>query len=126
MEDIEKEGLVGQMDSQKEDETLVYTVESKMGADELRVRDTIRELVEQKLNREEIDKDSQQEMAMIEQELALQIRTKLSEKFGGCWGAIVGNSFSIGIGLKENDNFANFKIGIMNIVVFQYNSYGTL
>ena len=99
------------------------TMDSKMGNEELKIRDLISSIARPYMLRADLDKDNNREMALVEQKIALEIRNNLNEKYGGCWGAIVGKRFSIGIGLKESDRYGNFKIGIFNIAVFQYNNY---
>jgi hypothetical protein len=125
MEGIERDERLGEeFDEDGEDEeNLIYTVDAKMGSEELKVRDTIYAIAKPYMMRTDLDKENNKEMSLVEQKISLEIRNVLNEKYGGCWGAIVGNRFSMGIGLKETDRFANYKIGIFNIVVFQYNNY---
>ena len=111
-----------QFDNQtKDDLHNVFTVKARMGSEELKVRDLIVQICKPYINNQEMDRDNAKEMSLVEQAISVDITNTLNERFGGWWGAIVGNRFSIGIGLKETDKYGNFKIGIFNVVVYQLN-----
>jgi len=92
-----------------------------MGAEETKVRDKIQELAQTHLNNEELDIDSPEVMTPIENQLSKDIQAMLIKDFGKHWSVVVGKRFALGIGLRENDKFANFKIGFFNVLVFQCN-----
>lgn len=123
MEDDKKQEPEAQeQEEEEEDEDkTILTVDAKMGAEEISVRDKITELAKPHLDNEELDMDSPEDMGKIEKELAGQIQAMLLKDFGKHWSVIVGRRFALGVGLRENDKFGNFKIGFFNVLVFQCN-----
>jgi hypothetical protein len=110
-----------QEEEEEDEDKTILTVDAKMGAEEISVRDKITELAKPHLDNEELDMDSPEDMAKIEKELAKQIQDMLLKDFGKYWSVIVGRRFALGVGLRENDKFGNFKIGFFNVLVFQCN-----
>ena len=124
MEDDKKqdpEQTPDQEEEEEDEDKTILTVDAKMGAEEISVRDKITELAKPHLDNEELDMDSPEDMAKIENDLAKQIQDMLLKDFGKHWSVIVGRRFALGVGLKENDKFGNFKIGFFNVLVFQCN-----
>ncbi len=127
MEDITEnkpdvDDKVDQPEEEGEDEDKsVLTVDAKMGAEEAQVREKIEGLAKKYLDDEELDIDSPETMAPIEKTLADEIQKVLLAEFGKNWSVIVGKRFAMGVGLRENDKFANFKIGFFNVLIFQCN-----
>lgn len=127
MEDIsenknDNEVQENQPEEEGEDEDKsVLTVDAKMGAEEAQVRDKIEALAKKHLDDEELDIDSPETMAPIEKALAEEIQKVLLSDFGKNWSVVVGKRFAMGVGLRENDKFANFKIGFFNVLIFQCN-----
>lgn len=110
----------GEGEGEDEDKSIL-TVDAKMGAEESKVRDKIAELAKEYLDNEELDIDSPETMAPIEEKLTKSIKESLLKDFGLNWSVVVGKRFAVGIGLRENDKFANFKIGFFNVLIFQCN-----
>ena len=106
---------------EEEDNKCVVTVDCKMGSEELKVRNEITEIAKQYNESETIDTDDEGVMKEIDDKLTGQISNMLAQKFGTGWSVLVGNRFAAGLGLKENDKFGNFKIGLFNILIFQCN-----
>jgi Dynein light chain type 1 len=127
MEDItenkpENDAQENQPEEEGEDEDKsVLTVDAKMGAEEAQVREKIEGLAKKYLDDEELDIDSPETMAPIEKTLADEIQKLLLAEFGKNWSVVVGKRFAMGVGLRENDKFANFKIGFFNVLIFQCN-----
>lgn len=126
MEDPEKKNPENEQHEEEDDEgededKTVLTVDAKMGAEETTVRDKIAEIAKPHLDDEELDMDNPETMATIEKDLAKKIQEMMLKDFGKYWAVIVGRRFAMGVGLRENDKFGNFKIGFFNVLVFQCN-----
>lgn len=124
MEDTDKHQDPQNPDQEEEEEDedkTILTVDAKMGAEEISVRDKIADLAKPYLDDEELDMDNPEKMSEIEEKLAKQVQEMMLKDFGKHWSAIVGRRFALGVGLRENDKFGNFKIGFFNVLVFQCN-----
>jgi Dynein light chain type 1 len=125
MEDITEgqtgEKLEDQVAEEEDEDKLVMTVDSKMGVEETSIRNEIHEICKPHIENEELDVEAPEVMQAIYTDLSKQIQTLLLQKYGKAWSIVVGKRFALGIGLREQDHFANFKIGIFNVLVFQCN-----
>lgn len=108
-------------EEEEDEDKTILTVDAKMGAEEISVRDKIAEIAKPHLDNEELDMDNPETMTQIEDELAKKIQDMMNKDFGKHWSAIVGRRFALGVGLRESDKFGNFKIGFFNVLVFQCN-----
>lgn len=124
MEDITQtaEGVKPEENVEEEDEDkLVMTVDSKMGVEETEIRNKIHDICKPHIDNEELDVEAPEVMQAIYTDLTKQIQELLLKDFGKAWSVVVGKRFALGVGLREADHFANFKIGIFNVLVFQCN-----
>ena len=125
MEEIEnKEGADKQEmvdDEEEDEEKTVLTVDAKMGAEETKIRDRIAELAKKYNDDEQLDVESKADMAKIDKTLAEEVQKVMNTDFGKYWSVVIGKRFAMGVGLRENDKFGNFKIGRLNVLVFQCN-----
>lgn len=116
------EGVKPEENVEEEDEDkLVMTVDSKMGSEETLIKDKIHEICKPHMDNEELDSEAPEVMQTIYTDLTKTIQELLLKEFGKAWSVVVGKRFALGIGLREADHFANFKIGIFNVLVFQVN-----
>lgn len=123
MEDIDKPKAAlndGVEEEEEQEEAEVLTVDAKMGADEVKMRDRIVELAKYLNENEDLDFEDDVTIPNM-QELAKTVQDTINKEFGTNWNAIVGKRFSLGAGLRETDKYANFKIGSLNVIVFQSN-----
>jgi hypothetical protein len=125
MEDIEnKEGADKQEQPEEEEEDeekTILTVDCKMGAEETKIREKIAEIAKRYNDDEQLDIESKPDMAKIDKTLAEEVQKMMNGEFGKNWSVVVGKRFAMGVGLRENDKFGNFKIGRFNVLVFQCN-----
>ena len=126
MEDIEENNPenvenVGDEIMEGEDDTeKVMTVEAKMGSEEGKIREVIHEVYLEfaKENPEIFDEDEEPLKATFEK-ISQKIASRLVEKQQGVWNVIVGKRISVAIALLKPEKYASYKIGKINVIVFE-------
>jgi hypothetical protein len=103
MEDIEEFDNVGDLENQ------VISIDTKMGAEETRIKALIQHELTQFASEE----------SNVESKIAGNLKEKLDEEFGSNWNVVVGRLFVTCLGLVEADRFGHFKGGRFNITVFE-------
>lgn len=82
--------------------------------------DKVFELV-QNVAREYIPEASIEEIeeSNVDQKLAAQLKEQLDTVTGSVWSVIVGSKFSVSAGQHKDDQYAQFKIGPINVILLE-------
>ena len=107
-----------QVDEEQRESVLL--VDAKMGAEETEVRNCIHNTYNEHFK--DLDEDAKEHFGGLStnyEKLAPKIQKDLKDKGFGDWNVAVGERVSLALRLKKAEKYASWKIGAVNVLIFQ-------